>query len=116
MLSLCPSCGHDDADLRRTLQVSALHDWHLERISALWLADQMPMARALTAEQLSSTSRSAVAQVLELSLQALAQAVLNEGAQIQHQLVIGPVDQAHPITLAAHQPGSQQLAQLPADV
>lgn len=43
-------CG--DVDLRRTLLLTALRDWCLERLSTLSLADQMPLARALTAEHL----------------------------------------------------------------
>ncbi len=45
-------CACGDVDLRRTLQLTALRDWCLERLSTLSLADQMPLARALTAEHL----------------------------------------------------------------
>lgn len=46
------SHGHGDTDLRRTLQLTALHEWCLERLSILSMAGQLPMARALTAEHL----------------------------------------------------------------
>lgn len=45
----------DDAEataLRRTLALTQVHDWCLERLSELSLAGQMPQARALTAEHL----------------------------------------------------------------
>ena len=38
--------------LRRTLALTQVHDWCLERLSELSLAGQMPQARALTAEHL----------------------------------------------------------------
>ncbi len=42
----------DNASLRRTLMLTQLHDWCLERVSTLSLEDKMPLARALTAEHL----------------------------------------------------------------
>lgn len=42
----------DNASLRRTLMLTQLHDWCLERLSTLSLEDKMPLARALTAEHL----------------------------------------------------------------
>ncbi len=38
--------------LRRTLALTQVHDWCLERLPELSLAGQMPQARALTAEHL----------------------------------------------------------------
>ena len=42
----------DNASLRRTLMLTQLHDWCLERVSTLSLEDKMPLASALTAEHL----------------------------------------------------------------
>ena len=44
--------GQDATTLRRTMMLTQLHDWCLERLSVLSLEGQMPMARALTAEHL----------------------------------------------------------------
>jgi hypothetical protein len=55
-------------------------------------------------------------QLGQLGLQPLTQPVLNQFAEIVHQGVIGPVDQAHPIALATDQSSPLQLTQLAADV
>lgn len=52
----------------------------------------------------------------ELTLQTLAQTVLNQRTEIVHQPVISRIDQTYAVTFAADQPRSLQLTELTADV
>ena len=55
-------------------------------------------------------------ELVELLLQALLHALLDQLAELLHQLGVGPVDEADPVALATHEAGPLQLGELAADV
>jgi len=54
-------------------------------------------------------------QLAQLLLQPLTQAALHKGAELVHQIAIGPPEGAAALAGAAHQAGALQLAELAAD-